>query len=84
MAVWSDNTEFVGEAVDVVPVSSYLKVSRFPDYVALLMEKLGRNPFAAVLRNAIDVFVAAIVAACANSCIPSLADVVTIKCREYP
>jgi hypothetical protein len=49
MAVRSDNTEFVGEAVGVVPVSSYLKVSRYFQIVlALLMEKLGRNPFAAL------------------------------------
>jgi hypothetical protein len=34
------------------------------------------------LRNAIDVCVAAIVVARADSCPPSLADVVTVKCRE--
>src|ERR1700730_18316205 len=37
-----------------------------------------------VLRNAIDVCVAAIVVAGADSCIPSLADIVTVKGREYP
>jgi hypothetical protein len=48
MPVRSDNTEFVGEAVGVVPVSSYFKVSRYFQIVlALLMETLGRKPFAA-------------------------------------
>src|ERR1700733_4864317 len=36
-----------------------------------------------VLRNAIDVCLAAIVVARANSCEPSLADVVTVKGRQY-
>ena len=49
MPVRSDNTEFVGEAVGVVPVSSYFKVSRYFQIVlALLMERLGRKPLAAL------------------------------------
>src|ERR1700733_14679369 len=37
-----------------------------------------------VLRNAIDVCVAAVVVARADSCKPSLADIVTVKGRDYP
>jgi hypothetical protein len=78
--------EFVGKARGVVPVSSYLFKGEpvFPERPLPANGEAGsKSVCSVVLRNAIDVCLAAIVVARPDSCPPSLADVVTVEGRKY-